>query len=145
MISIVEMDKAEVLAALYNRAKPQGMGFLHYEPKDMSTDEAAEILAGQQRFDYLKGRVMKVDLSGDKFDPRLYDRDNGDGAAERVVVALRSGSAPARCRDPLGVPSTCTMPEPLLTMIATVEAAAGRRACWGCNEDRSVCHGESKR
>ena len=41
-------------------------------------------------FDYVKGRVMKVDLSGDEFSPRLYDRDNGQGAAEGVINALRA-------------------------------------------------------
>jgi hypothetical protein len=42
---------------------------------------------------YLKGRVMKVDLSGDSFGPWLYDRDNGDGAAERVIAELRANQA----------------------------------------------------
>jgi len=28
---------------------------------------------------------MKVDLSGDEFDPRMYDRDNGQGAALRAI------------------------------------------------------------
>lgn len=36
-------------------------------------------------FDYLQGRVMKVDLAGDELDPRLYDRDNGEGAARRAI------------------------------------------------------------
>ena len=33
---------------------------------------------------------MKVDLSGDSFDPWGYDRDNGQGAAKVVVDELRS-------------------------------------------------------
>jgi hypothetical protein len=28
---------------------------------------------------------MKIDLTGDSFDPFLYDRDNGEGAAERAL------------------------------------------------------------
>lgn len=52
----------------------------------MSTDEAQELLdSGQTYFDYLKGRVMKVDLSGDKLNPFLYDRDNGQGAAAAAL------------------------------------------------------------
>lgn len=31
---------------------------------------------------------MKVDLAGGAFDPRLYDRDNGSGAAQRAIDAL---------------------------------------------------------
>ena len=35
---------------------------------------------------------MKVDLSSDEsFDPALYDRDNGPGAAARVIEKLRRG------------------------------------------------------
>jgi len=34
--------------------------------------------------------VMKVDFSDDKgFDERLYDRDNGHGAAQRAIDAAR--------------------------------------------------------
>lgn len=65
------------------------MGFMHYDPKPMERTEAAELLKRTTYFDYLKGRVMKSDLSGDDFDPQLYDRDNGDGAAARVIEELR--------------------------------------------------------
>lgn len=91
MISIKGLDKAKVLAALYNNAKPQGMGFLHYTPKPMDEEEAQEVLnSGQTYFDYVLGRVMKVDLQSDEeFDPRLYNRDNGAGSAERAIATLR--------------------------------------------------------
>ncbi len=88
MISLAGLDKAAVLAALYNASRPQGMGFMHYDPKPMTVDEAQRIGADRY-FDYLKGRVMKVDLSGDNLDPYLYDRDNGQGAAEKAINALR--------------------------------------------------------
>jgi hypothetical protein len=39
-ISIAGLDKADVLVALYNRARPQGMGFLHYTPDPLSKEEA---------------------------------------------------------------------------------------------------------
>lgn len=88
-INLKGMDKAAVLAALYNAAKPQGMGFLHYDPEPMSVDEARELLdGGNLDFDYLKGRVMKVDLSGDILDPQWYDRDNGGGAAQGAIESL---------------------------------------------------------
>ena len=61
-------------------------GFIHFDASEMSTDEAQELLdSGQTYFDYLKGRVMKVDLSGDKLNPFLYDRDNGQGAAAAAL------------------------------------------------------------
>ena len=99
-INIAGLDKAEVLAALYNAAKAQGMGLLHYTPEPMTIEQARELLGSRpdlaphasprQRtyFDYVKGRVMKVELSGDELNTRLYDRDNGDGAAERALKPL---------------------------------------------------------
>jgi hypothetical protein len=92
-ISIAGLDKAAVLAALYNRARPQGMGFLHYDPNPMSVEDAQTILNAREGvlyFDYLMGRVMKVDLSSDTFDPWGFDRDNGSGAAQSVIDALRA-------------------------------------------------------
>ena len=82
------MNKAEVLAKLFNSSKQQGMGFLQTEgTTDMSVQSAqTHIDSGQTYFDYLNGRVMKVDLSGDELDPFLYDRDNGTGAAEAALA-----------------------------------------------------------
>lgn len=39
---------------------------------------------------YVGGRVMKVELSGDEFDERLYDRDCGADAAQRAVDSIRA-------------------------------------------------------
>lgn len=77
------------MAALYNRSQPIGMGWLHFDSSTMLEEEASELLKQQTYFDYLKGRVMKVDLSGDAFDPWGYDRDNGEGAAARAVASVR--------------------------------------------------------
>ena len=86
MISIKSLDKAAVLAALYNAARPQGMGFMRFDPKPMTVEEARRLLAQQQDFDYLQGRVMKVNLSGDELDPTWYDRDNGQGGAALQAI-----------------------------------------------------------
>jgi hypothetical protein len=91
-IDIKGLDKAAVLAALYNNSMPQGLGFLHFKPEPMKLEEARVILAASAPrfyFDYLIGRVIKVNLSDDKFDPWLYDRDNGQGAAARAVELVR--------------------------------------------------------
>lgn len=82
-------NKAAILAALYNNSKTQGMGFLQSSDGDMAESEAQELLdSGQTYFDYLKGRVMKIDLSGDELRTGLYDRDLGEGACERAVNAI---------------------------------------------------------
>lgn len=88
MIDLTKYDKAEVLAILYNHSKPQGMGFLQADSNQMTKEEAQKLLDGYKYFDYLKGRIMKVDLSGNELDPALYDRDNGQGAAERAISFL---------------------------------------------------------
>ncbi len=89
MISIKGKDKSAVLAALYNASRPMGMGHARFDPEPMTADEARDILSGSRCFDYLNGRVMKVDLSSDdEFDEFLYDRDNGSGAAQRAVDSV---------------------------------------------------------
>ena len=89
-INLNGLDKAEVLAALYNGARAQGLGFLNYNSEAMTAEEARSLLQRGTYFDYVKGRVMKVDLSGEELNPWLYDRDNGQGAAERIINALCS-------------------------------------------------------
>lgn len=81
-------DKPAVLAALYNASRPLGMGALHYTPEPMTAEEAAALLEKYTYFDYLQGRVMKVDLSKDDFNPALYDRDNGPGAAAAAIEGI---------------------------------------------------------
>ena len=88
MIDISKLNKAQVLSALYNASHPQGMGFIHFDPVPMSEFEATRLLEKQTYFDYIKGRVMKIDLSKNELDPRLYDRDNGEGAALSAISGL---------------------------------------------------------
>ena len=105
MISIKGLDKAAVLAALYNHSKGQGMGFLQAVLGAMTVEQAREHLGigddqtkmfptnprgNRMYFDYLQGRVLKVDLSGDEFEERLYDRDVGTGAAQHAIDSVRS-------------------------------------------------------
>ena len=96
MVDITGLDKAQVLAALFNASKQQGMGFC--DPSgatSISVEDARLIVESGLRlglpldFDYLRGRVMKVDISKDSFNPSLYDRDVGQGAASRAIDALR--------------------------------------------------------
>lgn len=88
-IQIGNLHKGEVLAALYNASKPKGRGFTQSDSIPMTKDEADTILCYTRDFEYIKGKVMKVNLSGNSFDPCLYDRDNGEGAAERAISQIR--------------------------------------------------------
>lgn len=96
-IDISKLDMAEVLAALFNASKQQGLGYLCRDGAgDMTLEQAREEIARRMEhnnglnlyFDYLKGRVMKVNLGREVLDTWLYDRDNGPGAAERALQPL---------------------------------------------------------
>lgn len=93
LLDIAGLDKAELLAALVNGTTPLGVGALVAvaHPPLMTRDDAQKLLDEYPaaRFDYVRGRPLKVDLSGDALDARLYDRDAGEGAAAAVVLALR--------------------------------------------------------
>jgi hypothetical protein len=89
MVDYTGFSKEEALIALYNRARPQGMGVFQYVPGSMSLDLAKKLLKDSTYFDYIYGRVLKVDLRNDGyFDERLYDRDNGFGAAQYAIDEL---------------------------------------------------------
>lgn len=88
MVNIKGMDKAKVLKALYDNSHVQGLGFLS-AMDSFSEEDAKELLENQTYFDYLYGRIMKVDLSENEFEEWLYDRDNGAGAAQRAVDSIK--------------------------------------------------------
>jgi hypothetical protein len=111
-INIAGLDKAEILAVLFNNSQPLGMGFLQALVQgnhDMTVEEARSLINREQLadndfgfntrqgsdgkqygFDYVRGRPMKINLEGDEFDPWGYDRDNGgDGTAKRLIDSLR--------------------------------------------------------
>ena len=104
MISIEGLDKADVLMALFNAECPifpGGVGnpanlMRMLNPQVMEREEAEALLEQRTYFDYVRGRVMKVKLEGDAFDPWLYDRDNGEGAAARAIGKLRKSCARSR-------------------------------------------------
>ena len=90
MIDVSKYEPAEVLVALYNYSLCHGMGVLAFRAGKMGLPEARELLAEQspRYFDYLHGRVMKTTIGEKQLDERLYDRDNGDGAAWRALQTI---------------------------------------------------------
>ena len=97
-IDISGIDKPSLLAALYNNARPMGMGVLHARGQMSRKDAVGASTRGDDsilqkecwEFDYLFGRPLKIDLGGDEAEPWLYDRDWGEGAFKRIVDQVRS-------------------------------------------------------
>jgi hypothetical protein len=95
-INIKGLDKAAVLSSLYNASRQQGMGFMNPQGQNqMTIEQARKELDANPRayFDYLHGRVMKIDLSTDELREALYDRDNGQGACLRAIDHLLQKAA----------------------------------------------------
>ncbi len=92
-LDISGIDKAALLANLYNNSRPVGLGFC--DPKsmsEMSYEEAKEIIdSGKLSFDYFNGRVMKIDLDRAKLYVGSYDQNNGEGAALTAINACKNG------------------------------------------------------
>ena len=91
IIDISGLNKKEVLRALFRAAKPLGLGLLYYNPNDdISDEQAAKIMSGKGYIDYLAGRLMKINLteSTTMLDVYLFNRDNGEGAAQRAIAEI---------------------------------------------------------
>jgi hypothetical protein len=91
-VNIAGLDKAAVLAALVNGTEPLGRGASDPNAsKTMSVEDARRLITQvglNFRTFYAWGRPIKVDLSGDTFEPGAYDRDSRV-PAEQLVRDLR--------------------------------------------------------
>lgn len=90
-VRLNNVTREAALAALFNRAKPQGLGMLQYDKAHVMTEEEARfVLMNGNYVDYLEGRVIKVDFKNpEEIDTTLYDRDNGKAAGEAAVFFAR--------------------------------------------------------
>ena len=108
-IDVSGIPRAELLVELYNQASPLGLGFLQARAEAMNIGQAQALIDGNEvesdygglhpnqdrhpdkpvSFDYLYGRPLKITLNGNELNPWAYDRDQGQGAAQRAVDAVR--------------------------------------------------------
>ena len=93
-------EAVRVLRGLYSHAKPKGMGFLAFVRGDLPKEEAESLLGERGAFfDYLHGRIMKIDLRASNLfqhqkgretfpipDFSLYDRENGEGEGYLAAI-----------------------------------------------------------
>lgn len=85
------LEDSEVLAELYNSAKPLGMGIYQYKAEVMDTNEATLLLTKGKQFDYVFGRCMKVDFSNYPIlNSSSFDYEYGKGTMQRSIDNVRN-------------------------------------------------------
>lgn len=97
-VNIEDINKAELLAALYNNVKQPtdneyttlmiDAGFREYE---LDYARASALIEGGQVFERIEGRLLLVDLSGASFDPTAYDAENGKDTALLATLLAKQG------------------------------------------------------
>ena len=90
ILDISELDKAAVLVALYNAARPPKSfiaGFI-YPAGDLPHNVAEDALSLGMVVNGLCGRIIAVDFSQDSISAWFYDQVNGQGAARRAITPL---------------------------------------------------------
>lgn len=97
MIDITGVNLADFAKKVYELSRPQGMGFLHYQPKPLTDDEANNLVKEDGRWpldmDYVNGRACKMTVfrDGDK----LHIHDNWyDHSSEQLNELLSAFNIP---------------------------------------------------
>lgn len=115
-IDVSDIQPAVLLASLYNGASVFGAGIYQARPGQMTVEQAQKLIdgddvetdyvGGEQKaaerkrtksayFDYLYGKPLKLRIDGKKLNPWGYDRDHGQGAAQRIVDNIRKAQRAA--------------------------------------------------
>jgi hypothetical protein len=88
-IYIGDLNKRVLLEALWNNGKPASFFTLNAIPSPGFYPEWDGRERDFKHLDYVCGRAIKSDLSGDSVNPVDYDREYGSGAFAKVVTSLR--------------------------------------------------------
>lgn len=91
-INIAGLDKKVLFASLFDGAHEvgRGIGMGADAHKEITPGEWRDVLGANYIIEYLRGRSMHVNLSGEIFNSFLYDRDNGPGKAQAIIATLNS-------------------------------------------------------
>lgn len=98
MIDITNVDMVKFVQKVYALSQPQGMGMIHFQPGDLSEEDAKSLIQedGTVSMDYIKGRACKMYTSikdgviviGDKW----YDHTDAQLAELLGHIGLVSAS-----------------------------------------------------
>ena len=98
-IDVTDVNMRELVKAAYGQSRPLGMGFLHYEPGDLSDEEADEILENSSDdrnvfyMDYVEGRAVKLGATrrGDRIFIREPWFDHTPDQFDDMLLIARGG------------------------------------------------------
>ena len=94
VIDVSDIDVCVLIQALWSNMKPASFFLMSGlpSPPAPSLEHIKEHLRDCRYYvDYINGRCIKTDFSDLKnVDTRLYNRDAGNGAFERIVAQLRA-------------------------------------------------------
>jgi hypothetical protein len=90
MVDVAGIDRKKLLKALWDNAKPAA--FFKDYPSLTPTFDLDDVMRNARRgyVDYACGRCIKAKVftKESTIDPRMYDREYGEGAFQRVVDSL---------------------------------------------------------
>jgi len=146
-LSFEGVDPYSLVHRLYQGTRALGLGALH-DTRGLTVEQVREDLDARPEerrfdFDYYRGRPLKLklDLESETFDPALYDRDAGRGAAAAVLAALRASlqrltQRPRSCD--CGTHEAEARADDGADLDSDREGAGGRRARSGRRADSGV-------
>lgn len=89
-VDVSGIDKVHLLRALWANSQVAAWCQVHDVYEDFDECAAKKQFAESDgSFGYFCGRVIKCNLTGDSVNPWGYDRDNGQGAFQKVVTEIR--------------------------------------------------------
>ena len=93
MIEITGIDLVRFVQKIYDLSNPQGLGFLHYQEGQLTTEEAERIIdlwKNDERMalgmDYIRGRSCKMDVF--KEDNKLWIYNDWYDHSEMQLIEL---------------------------------------------------------
>lgn len=98
LIDVSDINPATLLAALFNGANQRSIGELPYDRTETMDFGTAQAILGKttfrdtgEYFHSIRGRYLRINITGHFIDPTTYDQRYGVGSLQNVVDVIRTG------------------------------------------------------